>query len=131
MRNWGAVSSTLFVLSFVVGLRWGAQGVANCYIAVGAVQGPMVWWAATRRGPISLRQLCAGLLPYAVALALTIAGEGALNRVLAPSLVTLILLAAAAYPLFLLGMVLTPSGRHALGDVRRQLADLLGRLRRR
>lgn len=131
MRNWGVVSSAMFVLSFILGLRWGAQGVANSYVAVGALQGPLIWWAVTRRGPLSFVQLLSGLFPHGVALAVTIVGQIALQRVLPYKPWALIALGAAAYPVFVLGLGTTVGGRQAIRDVAHQARDLLGRLKLR
>jgi PST family polysaccharide transporter len=64
MRNWGVISSTMFVMSFIVGLRWGPIGVATCYIAAGMIQGPLIWWAATRTGPVGFSDLAKTVWPY-------------------------------------------------------------------
>jgi PST family polysaccharide transporter len=130
MRNYGAFSSLAFVLSFVVGLRGGALGVAECYIAVGCVQGPLLWWATTRRGPVSTRDLALMMLPYIIALFPTAFGMALIARFAPDGGVTLALALTIAYLLFAAGLSLTPGGRRALDDVRRQLAGLLAYGRR-
>ncbi len=128
MRDWGFVSSAMFVLSFVAGLRWGAIGVAACYIGVGAViQGPMIWWASTRRGPVGLSSLLASLAPCLVALLVTLATERGLQAALPADALSLAILAAAAYPSFVAGLLATGSGRRALRAVQRQARQTLWR----
>lgn len=128
MRDWGVVSSALFALSFVAGLRWGAIGVAACYIAVGAlIQGPMICWASTRRGPVRLRGLLGSLAPYVVALTVTLATERGLQAALPADPLSLAMLAAAAYPSFVAGLLATGSGRRALRAAQRQARQALRR----
>ena len=124
MRNWGVLSSLLFVMSFIVGLHWGVLGVASCYIAVGALQGPMVWWAATRRGPVDLRSLLGGLAPYGVALMVTVPLEWSLRHAFATREENLLACAGSTYPLFAACLLATSGGRQALTDVGIQVQQL-------
>jgi len=44
MFRWGVFSGALFVLSFLLGLRWGIQGVAMCYAIMWCVLAlPGLW----------------------------------------------------------------------------------------
>ncbi|WP_448203855.1 lipopolysaccharide biosynthesis protein [Azospirillum sp. sgz302134] len=131
MRDWGMVSAALFVLSFIVGLPWGPLGVAISYIAVGTIQGPLVWWAATRRGPVGFAQLLTALRPFAVAAVATALAEWQMQRLLPPGVMALALLFAAAYAVFVAVLAIQPSGRAGLRDVLVQGRDVLFRLNRR
>ena len=131
MRNCGALSSAAFVLSFIVGLPWGVIGVAGCYIAVGAVQGPLVWWAATRHGPVSFGRLMRALYPYALAGVVTAIAEYGLRQMAIAPIPGLILGLAAAYVVFVAVLLVTPGGRQAFRDVRNQMASLTSRLRQK
>jgi PST family polysaccharide transporter len=131
MRNWGVVSSAMFVVSFVIGLHWGPLGVASCYIFVGMFQGPMVWWAATRSGPLALRALLAGLAPSALALVLTILVEAVVQQMLPATLWRLVLLGALAYPVFLAGLALTAGGRATTRDTLHHAGGMAARVLRR
>jgi len=117
MRNWGALSSTLFVAAFVCGLPWGITGVAAFYIGVGTVQGPVLWWGATRRGPLSFGQLLATLGPYFFATAVTALLEWVLRPWLPGNFYGLLLSGVASYAAFL-GVVL------AFGSSRRGILEL-------
>lgn len=129
MRNWGIVSSTLFVTSFVVGLPWGALGVATSYIATGCFQGPMVWWAATRSGPVGLAPLLRSVVPYAIAVVATLAAVAGLQRAMPHGLPALAALFVVAHLVFLAVLLLQPRGRRALADVLAQVRALAGRMR--
>jgi PST family polysaccharide transporter len=66
--RWECASAVLLVTSFVVGLPYGAVGVARAYaITCVFIQGPILWWAVTRIGPVRLRDMLTLLYPFAVA----------------------------------------------------------------
>ncbi|KAA1258795.1 Teichuronic acid biosynthesis protein TuaB [Rubripirellula obstinata] len=58
LLRWGVFASTVSILSFVVGLRWGAAGVAASYAISGVlIRTPaLVWWAC-RVGPVGVRSV--------------------------------------------------------------------------
>jgi len=130
MRNWGLISSASFVISFIVGLPWGPVGVAACYIAVGALQCPALWWLTTRSGPVSLSHMLAALAPYGVAAAVTGGAIFGLQLVM-PQTPLLLLLAAPAYAIFIAVLALFPASRAALGDFLRQGLSMLAPLKAR
>jgi polysaccharide transporter, PST family len=125
MRNWGIVSSALFVMSFAIGLHWGPIGVASCYIGVGMIQGPMLWWASTRTGPVRLQDVLHAMLPYLVAGAMLVA---ALSLVLSarPSLNLPVLCAwlVASYLFYVSVLWFFPSTNILLCQVIRQFSKL-------
>ena len=121
MRNWGIFSSLAFVLSFVVGLRWGPIGVASCYVAVGAVQGPLVWWAATREGPVRFGHLLGALWPHGIAGGICFAVVLALQEILPGGLLSLAAMLGAAYVGFVGTLFVLPGGRGILEEVWNQV----------
>jgi PST family polysaccharide transporter len=65
---WGAAGSGIVLASFVAGLPWGPIGVATASAAFAwAVGSPLLFWAATRRGPVGLRDLLGAIFPVASA----------------------------------------------------------------
>lgn len=65
LLRWGVFAGTVSVLSFVVGLRWGALGVAASYAISGVlVRTPaLVWWTC-RVGPVGIRSVAtSAMLP--------------------------------------------------------------------
>ena len=57
------------VTAFVIGLPDGAVGIARAYaISDIVVKMPVIWWIATRRGPLSLADFAASMLPHLAAL---------------------------------------------------------------
>src|SRR6202008_4136852 len=65
---WSVFSAVTSVISFLVGLRWGAVGVAAAFaLRYGFIRSPFLWWLVTRKGPISLIDLCREAAPFALA----------------------------------------------------------------
>jgi polysaccharide transporter, PST family len=115
LRNWGAVSSALFVASFVAGLRWGPVGVAASFAGVLViVQGPLVLWAATRTGHVCMRDVLRMLRPHAMSAIVCCIVEACLMRAVRPSLVALALLLLAAYLSYAAALLTVPGGRSIL-----------------
>ena len=65
---WGAAGSGIVLVSFVAGLPWGPVGVATASAAFAwGIGSPLLFWAATRRGPVRLRDLLGAVFPVAAA----------------------------------------------------------------
>jgi len=131
MRNWGALSSTLFVASFVCGLPWGIGGVAAFYIGVGTIQGPILWWGATRRGPLSFRQLLETLWPYFVSAIMTGVLEYSLKASLPGTFVTLLISLVASYVVFLGVVMVFGSSRKGIIELAFEASVMGGRFYRK
>ena len=118
MRNWGVISSVAFAISFVCGLPWGIEGVAALYIGVGAIQGPLLWWAATRKGPLTTGELFGRLFPYAAGAVVVFVFEWGFARWLVTDpLLHLTLQLILAYLIFLGFICLFKSSRSAALDI--------------
>lgn len=129
MRNYGLLSSLLFVASFFVGLPGGALGVARWYIAAGCVQGPLLWWATMRRGPVSFTHLVQVVAPFALALIPAAAAVVGLGHILPRGLAQIVCGLAGSYAAFLLTLLCTPRGRDVLGLFVRQAVAVRQRRR--
>jgi polysaccharide transporter, PST family len=65
---WGIFVAATCIGAFIVGLPWGAVGVAAAYtLSEIFVRLPVVLWLVGRRGPVSTRHLCALAAPNIVA----------------------------------------------------------------
>ena len=63
--QWGLISSPILVMSFVIGLPYGAVGVAASYALVGfIIATPLLFWFVGRRGPVTTGNLWNQWLPY-------------------------------------------------------------------
>ncbi len=67
MLRWGFIGSATAVVSFLIGLPWGALGVAAAYSLVGIfVRTPLLVWFVTRRGPIRMLDFYRLATPFAL-----------------------------------------------------------------
>ena len=120
-------NSIVSILAIVVGLRWGAIGVAASFALSGVViRKPVLLWWAGRKGPVRTSEIYKAILPALVAagtvailLSLFRTATGFSNPFLGLgiSFVLAALIAGATY--FVL-----PAGRRALQDVWRLLPHL-------
>ncbi len=128
--RWGVVGSGTAVVSFLIGLPWGAFGVALSYALVGLfVRKPLLIWYVTRSGPIRPMDI----LRVAASPALAAAAAGAalaLLRQFGPAwgpAAGLGLSAAATVAVALGTLAALPAGRAALSDAAHVAADLCRR----
>ena len=124
MRNWGVVTSVLFIACFVSGLPWGPQGVAAGYVAAGIVEICLLLRAVTRTGPIRGQDMIGLLAPFVFAAAVAFAVVGGVSMVRLPTLVSLALGVVCAYAAFLLALVSLPRGRRVLREASDQVREL-------
>jgi PST family polysaccharide transporter len=118
---WGAVASVLIVAAVCVGLTGGAAGVAAAYSAVYlAGVAPAFLWFVSRRGMLTVSDVCAPIAPSVLA-TLAVLAVGASFRYMCPHATALggmfwtFVLSAGA----VIGSLLaTPSGRALLKRVR-------------
>lgn len=129
MRDYGLISSIAFVLSFITGLPWQALGVATCYIIVGSVQGPMLWWATTRRGPVSARDLVAVLIPFVQATLVTGLLLFAAKDLTDSNILSLLVQLIASYAIFISSFAITSRGRDTLCVIVRQMIHMVSSVR--
>ena len=123
------MSALLSAVAVVVGLPWGAFGVASALVVTSFVRLPLLVWYTTRRGPVRGRDVYHTLAPSAAAAAGALAALFALRPWIdgfAPWL-------AAAIGLVITGAVALgvlcgmPSGRRALLDTWSSLQLLRGK----
>lgn len=117
MLRLGLYSSLVTVAAFVVGLRWGAEGVAAAYaLSAYVLRIPVLLAVIDRLGPVRGRDLglvlavpgaAAGLSALALPTVLEAAGA-------APGLVSLILAAALNYGTALAAVAAVPASRRTL-----------------
>lgn len=132
LMRWGVVSSGLAIASFVVGIGWGALGVAVAYTLLELfIRMPLYLWWVGRKGPVSTKDLLVCALPAWIT-----AGVTTLTYLAADHLLLLIrlslntrtivaLLSAAAVAV--LALRLSPWGH----EVRQDVAAVFEALRRR
>jgi PST family polysaccharide transporter len=123
----GLFNGVTTVASFVLGLPWGALGVAISY-TVGnyLVQLPATFWAAGRRGPVSTQDLVTISAPHAVATAAScLALLGASAAFPAPNGYACLGFAVLSYIVYGLAILAFPAKRSILTANLRSVASLL------
>lgn len=117
--KWGGIGSMAIVLGYLVGIFWGAKGVAvSAAISSGLVQIPVMWWAVTRCGPVRRRDALRLLAPLVVATAITGAALALLaHRLDWSSLPMLAFAGVLAYAIFGAVLMVFPTSRAQLGRV--------------
>ncbi len=129
MMYWGMFSSTISIVSFVIGVRWGAVGVACAYFIGQLLTLPLLYHYATRGTPVSQRfmylvqlpSLVGGLFAWGV---VELVRETAAGRGL-PTIWLLMLAVTASYIGAVAAQACTSGGRQAMLEMLRLAANLL------
>jgi PST family polysaccharide transporter len=127
MLHWGFIGSATAIISIVIGLPWGALGVAMSYGLIGFfVRTPLNLWYVGREGPVRTRDFYVTMAPFALAAICSGAAVLAFRWLAAPTnpLIALIASFAIAAPVALGVMALTRAGRNAIRDMIHSLAHL-------
>ena len=134
---WSVFSAVTSLAAILVGLRWGAIGVAAAFgITDLLLRLPFLWWWVTRQGPITQLDLYRAAAPFAAGAAACFAALLLVQRVSAPNhLVFLAVNLSAAYAVAWSVAATFKSGRatmaDALGLARSELARFVQALARR
>jgi O-antigen/teichoic acid export membrane protein len=119
MFVWGVVASTITAFGIVLGLPWGASGVAACYTLSNVVMIPLLCWFVGRKGPVQARDIYrATAAPAGVSLCV-LAGL-LIVRPLITNLGPFLRLACgltAAGAIMAVALPTLPAGRQAWGDL--------------
>jgi PST family polysaccharide transporter len=108
----------VMMISIIIGLPWGAVGVATSYI-VGHIGGtPLLYWYVCRRGPVRARDFYRTIAPFVLASSIGLAGALWFrhSRPLVTGVVGILVCLAITLLTFLAILGLLPSGRSALRD---------------
>ncbi len=128
MFRWSWISTGIIVTSIVLGLRWGAFGVAVSFtLATVAVQTPLQFWYVGRSGPVSQRDIW-GTVWQPMAVSVGLGGFLGILRQFTDGWTVLARLgAASASSLVLLGLALAvlPFGSVVLQEVKQIPKHLL------
>ena len=124
MRNWGFLTSAIFIACFAGGLPWGPQGVAAGYVAAGLVEICLLLRGVTRRGPVRMQDILGLLAPFVFAVALSLVVVAWISTVGLAVIASLSLGVVSAYASFLLALAVLPRGRRVLREARDQVHQL-------
>lgn len=120
--RWGVVTAVTSVAAFVIGLPYGAYGVALAYAASEYLRTPFLWLYVGRRGPVRTMDMARTAFPFVVGAHLAI-GLLWVARPYLPEapLPALILGTLLSYALVTAFVALFEPGRQALGECLRLL----------
>ncbi len=130
--RWGVFNMVTSVLAFAVGLPWGAIGVAAAYaISDVLIRMPVLWWWVGKAGPVRHSDLLSIMWPFAIALAGTLAGLGAVRFWGGGmTILGLVLAGCFAFMAFWALLALTAAGRGTLVEAAGLVGARPGRFRR-
>lgn len=120
--RWGIVTAVTSVVAFVIGLPYGAYGVAVAYAASEYLRTPFLWLYVGRRGPVRTMDMMRAALPFVVGAHLAIGLLWAIQTYLPEApLPALVLGTLLSYSLVIVFAALFESGRRTLGECLRLL----------
>jgi PST family polysaccharide transporter len=132
MFQWGLMSGPIIMGSIVIGLPWGALGVAASYaITRILIVDPLLYWFVGRSGPVRTMDFYKTMAPFAIAsgcallMALAFRRFVSLNSGALSVSISFVITVAVTF----LVLALIPSGRRALYDVKNSLQLLAGNRR--
>lgn len=126
--RWGLFNAVTCILGFVIGLPYGAVGVAVVYAIGEIIRTPLLWLYATRKGPIRRRDAVSLALPHILgALAALAVVHTLVSFVNTSPVVLLAMSAMAAYAAAFTVIAAFPQGRAALGESAALLTTIVGK----
>ncbi len=130
---WSAFSTVTSLVAFIIGLQWGAVGVAAAFgISDLLIRAPALWYWVTRRGPILMADLYLSAAPFAAGAVAAFVVVSALQRLpFHNDFIQLAVSAIAAYAISWGTSALFHRGRAAMIDSMRLIRTELPRLMRR
>ena len=131
MFQWGLISASMIVASIIVGLPWGAIGVAASYSSTFLlVITPLLFWFVGRHGPVRTGDFYRTVAPVASGALCVLVVLLTLRRWMTVTrpLIGLVISFAITVVISLLVLSLSPKGRMALRDFK-QASALLARKR--
>jgi polysaccharide transporter, PST family len=114
----GAFNAAISTVAFCAGLPWGPIGVAAAYsLAQALLRCPVMWWMATRTGPVRLVDLYGVAAMHAFASAASFTAIILVRRTITlDGIPAVTFFLCLSYATALLVLALIPSGRTALRD---------------
>ncbi len=114
---WGCFHAVTCGIAFLIGLPYGALGVAIAYVVSEYIRTPMLWWWVTRHGPVRFRHVARAIVPHYAGAAVSLASLFTFREYVSlGTLPTLILLLPLSYATSLITIAAFPSGRATLFD---------------
>jgi O-antigen/teichoic acid export membrane protein len=129
--RWGIIGGSIASLSIVIGLRWGAVGVAASYaISDLLVTTPLLFWYVGRQGPVRASDFYRTIAPFvcaslsALAVVLVCRGWLAVFQHVVARLALALAITLAVSSIVLMAL---PAGRLAIQNLKEMMMLLIGR----
>jgi len=125
--HWGLINSTITVASFLIGLRWGAFGVAVSFSLIGTfIRFPLLFWFATRVGPVRMADIyTAMVVPLLAAGGVLGAIYGFRHVVVLSPFAGVVSSSVIALLATAIVFVVTPKGRTGISDLKLIIQQLI------
>jgi PST family polysaccharide transporter len=118
MLKWGVVSSSTIILAFLIGLPYGASGVALAYAIGEYLRTLPLWFYLGRRGPVTAKNLINSLGPFIVSAHAGLLAAWFVQGLAPGSLISTLLLSAGACGFTHIAFVLIfPSSRKVMREL--------------
>jgi PST family polysaccharide transporter len=128
MFHWGLISGPLTMGSIVLGLPWGAVGVATSYALTRVLlTDPLLFWFVGRKGPVRTIDFYRTIAPFTLASLAALAVSSAFRNFagIENPILGLVTLFAITGAVTLLCLAVLPGGRLALSDIKKTIALML------
>lgn len=127
--HWGLINSTITVASFLIGLRWGAFGVAVSFSLIGTfIRFPLLFWFATRVGPVRMSDIyTAMVVPLLAAGGVLGAIYGFRHVVVLSPFAGVVSSSVIALLATAIVFAVTPKGRTGISDLKLIIRQLITR----
>ena len=129
MRRLGIYAAFAYVLAFILGLHWGAIGVAACYSIVANIICLPLIIGATHIGPVKSADIFGAVMPLGFAGAVSFAVDVAARQLGAETPMAMLVLAMMTYVSFFVVFGLSKPGRVAFSEARNSAVNYLRRSR--
>jgi O-antigen/teichoic acid export membrane protein len=130
MFQWGLISGPIIMGSIVVGLPWGAVGVAASYaITRVLIVDPLLYWFVGRQGPVRTKDFYLTIAPFVLASVCALLASLAFRNWVGVNngLLTVFLCCVITIGTTFVTLAIIPAGRRALVDVKKSIRLLFGR----
>ena len=121
MLQWGLISGPIIIISFLIGLPWGAVGVAASYMLTRIlIVDPLLYWFVGRQGPVRTIDFYKTMAPFVVASLAALLATFAFRKWggVESGFWTLLICLAITVVSTLLTLATIPAGRAALNDLK-------------
>jgi O-antigen/teichoic acid export membrane protein len=128
MFQWGILGSSIIIVSIILGLPWGAVGVAASYSSIYlVVVAPLLFWFVGRHGPVRASDFYRTVAPIAVAALSVLAALLSLRQwvQITHPVSGLLISFAITVAATTLTLSISQDGRAVLGDLKQMLTLLL------